>query len=188
MEDQRVPDLPKILERRQVAESRLFRIEELDLEFSNGQRARYERVLGTGEGAVMVVAMPDPATVLLVREYAAGVDRYELGLPKGRIEPGEEPLATANRELMEETGYAARKLRELGTLSIAPGYIGHSTRLILARDLYRQRETGDEPEPIEGVPWPLAAIRELFDSGECSEARSIAALYLTREYLNHESD
>ena len=179
---------PKILARRTAASSRLFRIEELELEFSNGKQARYERIVGTGQGAVMVVPALAPDQVLLVREYAAGVDRYELGLPKGRVEPGEDPLVTANRELMEETGYGARHLQELGTLTIAPGYIGHSTRVILARELYPQRRDGDEPEEVEVVTCKLNALAELFTAGECTEARSIAALYLTREYLKHESD
>ena len=66
-------------------------MERLDLEFSNGERRRYERLHGRGHGAVMVVPMLDADTVLLVREYAAGVHRYELGLLKGRIDAGETP-------------------------------------------------------------------------------------------------
>ena len=61
-----------------------YRMERLDLEFSNGERRKYERLHGRGHGAVAVVPMLDADTVLLVREYAAGVHRYELGLVKGR--------------------------------------------------------------------------------------------------------
>src|SRR3546814_13123151 len=66
-----------------------YRLERLDLEFGNGERRRYERLHGRGHGAVAVVPMLDDDTVLLVREYAAGVHRYELGLVKGRIAAGE---------------------------------------------------------------------------------------------------
>ena len=72
--------------------------------------ARYERLHSRGHGAVMVPPMLDADTVLLIREYAAGVHRYELGLPKGRIDAGETLLDAANRELKEEAGYGARKL------------------------------------------------------------------------------
>lgn len=63
-------------------------VEELDLEFSNGERRRYHRLRSQGHGAVVVVPMRDDDTVLLVREYAAGMHRYELGLVKGRIDAG----------------------------------------------------------------------------------------------------
>ena len=68
-------------------------MERLDLEFANGERRRYERLHGRGHGAVIVVPMLDDDTVLLVREYAAGVHRYELGLVKGRIDAGETAAA-----------------------------------------------------------------------------------------------
>ena len=61
----------------------------------------------------------------------------------------------ANRELMEEIGYGARKLRTLSRMTLAPGYFSHVTDVILAEDLYPQRATGDEPEPIDVVPWLL---------------------------------
>src|SRR5690606_6879560 len=76
-----------------------YRMERLDLEFSNGERRLYERLHGRGHGAVAVVPMLDAETVLLVREYAAGVHRYELGLVKGRIDAGETPEQAADREL-----------------------------------------------------------------------------------------
>ena len=74
-------------------------MERLDLEFANGERRQYERLHGRGHGAVVVVPMLDDDTVLLVREYAAGVHRYELGLVKGRIDAGETPVQAADREL-----------------------------------------------------------------------------------------
>jgi ADP-ribose diphosphatase len=160
-----------------------YRMERLDLEFSNGERRRYERLHGRGHGAVAVVPMLDDETVLLVREYAAGVHRYELGLVKGRIDAGESPLEAANRELMEEAGYGARELTVLRTLTLAPVYMSHSTHLVLARGLYPQRLPGDEPEELEVVPWKLADIGQLILREEFSEGRSIAALFIAREWL-----
>ena len=103
----------------------------------------------------------DAATVLLVREYAAGLHRYELGLVKGRIDAGETPLQAADRELKEEAGYGARRLEVVRTLSLAPVYMSHETTVVLARELYPERLPGDEPEELEVVPWPLASIGEL---------------------------
>ena len=162
-----------------------WRMERLDLEFGNGERRRYERLHSRGHGAVIVVPMLDDDTVLLVREYAAGVHRYELGLVKGRIDAGETPLQAAHRELQEEAGHAARDLQLLRTISLAPGYMSHQTHLVLARDLYPQRLPGDEPEELEVVPWRLDALHELVLREDCSEGRSIAALFIVRDWLRH---
>lgn len=178
---------PRILHTETVAKSRLFEIESRQLRFSNGVEVQYERIVGAARGAVLIVPMLDDDTVLLIREYAAGVHRYELGLPKGLVEPGEDVLKAANREMMEEVGYAARELQPLHTLSLAPGYFDFSTHLVLARDLYQQRAEGDEPEAIEVVPWKLDRIDELLARDDFSEARSVAALFLTRHWLAHGS-
>lgn len=174
---------PTILNRQTLAKTRLFHIEQLELRFTNGVETRYERLLGSPQGAVLIVPLVDDETVLLIREYAAGTDRYELALPKGRIEAGEQILAAANREIMEEVGYASNNLFHLTSLSLAPGYLGHYTHVVLARDLYPKKCDGDEPEPIEVVPWRLSELPQLLLRTDCSEARSIAALFMTREYL-----
>lgn len=175
------PKLPIIHARREQPERSRFRVEAIDLEFANGERRTYERLISRGVGAVIIVAMPDPDTVLLVREYACGVHRYEIGLPKGRLEPGESHLEGANRELQEEVGFAARDLRVLGQLTLAPGYMAHATQVVLARDLYPSRLPGDEPEPLEVIRWPIANLVELIERGDCTEGRSIAALYMARD-------
>ena len=163
-----------------------YRMERLDLEFANGERRRFERLHGRGRGAVAVVPMLDDDTVLLVREYAAGVHRYELGLVKGRIDAGETALQAADRELKEEAGYGARSLTELRKLTLAPTYMSHETALVLARDLYEQRLPGDEPEPPEVVPWRLDRLHELILREDFSEGRSIAALFIAREWMRQQ--
>ncbi len=158
-------------------------VEELDLEFSNGERRLYRRLVAQGPGAVIVVAMPDPDTVLLVREYAAGMGRYELGPVKGAIDPGEGIEEAANRELMEEAGFGARELRVLRELAQSPSYMTHTAHVVLARDLYPQSLPGDEPEPMEQVRWPIARLGELVEREDVSDGRAIAALFIVREWL-----
>ena len=179
--------LPKIHESRWRSPGERFKIKELDLEFSNGERRTYQRMETHGLGAVIIVPMKDKDTVLLACEYAAGLHHYELGLPKGRREEGETILETAERELKEEIGFGARELIELTSLSLAPGYMTHVTHIVLARDLYPEKLQGDEPEEIDVIPWPIADLNRLTARDDCTEGRTIAALYIARDFLLTES-
>lgn len=180
-----MPAKPDILKRITLAKTRLFHIEQLDLRFHNGVEVQYERLYSQGKGAVLIVPLLDEQTVLLIKEYAAGVDRYEIALPKGKVEGEEDYLTAANRELMEEVGYAAHKLEHISSMTLAPGYLSHITHIILAQDLYEQKAEGDEPEEIEVIPWRLDQLEALFALPECTEARSIAALYQVRDRLKN---
>lgn len=180
-----MPEKPKIINRSIIAKTRLFRIETMDIRFSNGEQRQFERLTRSqSSGAVLIVPMLDKETVLLIREYSAGVDRYELGLPKGKIDQGENIINAANRELKEEVGYGAKQLHHLTSLSIAPQYLEHMIDIVIAQDLYKEKLQGDEPEELEVIPWKLDNIQGLLETGECSEARSIAALYMTKDYLS----
>lgn len=178
-----MPRQPAILAKRPVHDGRFLRVEEIDLEFSNGERRTYERLAGSGLGAVIIVPMLDDETVLLVREYGVGLDRYELGLPKGRLDHDETIEQGANRELKEEIGYGARDLCILTTLSLSPAYMTHLSHVVLARELYPERLAGDEPEPLEVVPWKLSELHTLVGREDVTEGRSIAALFIAREFF-----
>jgi len=175
--------LPIIHDRRELDGGRMQQVEQVDLEFSNGEQRTYYRMKTRGLGAVIIVPMLDEETVLLAREYAAGLHHYEIGLPKGRLEKGESIIEAAEREMKEEIGYGARDMVELTQLSLAPGYMTHVTHIVLARDLYAEKLEGDEPEELEVVPWPIADLRTLTAREDCTEGRTIAALYIARDYL-----
>ena len=175
--------LPKITARKQVAKSRLFAIEQIDLTFSNGENREYERIPGKGSGAVMIVPMLDAETMLLVREYCAGTHSYELGFPKGLIDPGEEPAIAANRELKEEIGYGAEHLTFIHRVATAPAFFDAQMTVFLGENLYPEKLVGDEPEELEVVPWRLADYRQLLQANDFNEARSITALLLVKDHL-----
>ena len=175
--------LPTINAQKRVAKSRLFSIEQLDLTFSNGEKRQYERMLGSGSGAVMIVPMLDENTMLLVREYCAGTHTYELGFPKGLIDKGEVAAQAANRELKEEIGYGAEKLISIREVMMAPAFFNAKMMIFLAEGLYQEELEGDEPEPLEVVPWKLDNYQALLEEPNFNEARSIAALMLIRDYL-----
>ena len=176
-------ELPQINERKQVAKSRLFSIEQLSLTFSNGEQRDYERMLGSNRGAVMIVPMLDDDTMLLVREYCAGTHSYELGFPKGLIDQGEVGKIAANRELKEEVGFGAKTLTPIHEMMMAPAFFSARMELFLAQDLYPESLIGDEPEPLDVVQWKLSDYHSLLAQADFNEARSIAALMLIKDHL-----
>ncbi|WP_435248197.1 ADP compounds hydrolase NudE [Vibrio sp. nBUS_14] len=176
---------PEILAQQTVAQSKLFSIESLDLRFSNGEERTYERMKPSGRNAVMMVPITEQGDILLVREYAAGTERYELGFPKGLIDPGEQPNQAAVRELKEEIGFGANKLTPLKEVILAPSYFSSKMTLFIAEELYSEKLEGDEPEPLDIVRWPLAQAEELLTHLDFCEARSITALLLALRVLNN---
>lgn len=173
---------PKILKVETVARSRLFNVESVDLEFSNGVRRVYERMRPSDREAVMIVPVIGD-DLLLIREYAVGTESYELGFPKGLIDPGEGVLEAANRELMEEVGYGAKRFDFLSKLTMAPSYFSSKMNIVLAHDLYPQSLEGDEPEPLPQVRWPIANMMALLAEPDFREARNVSALFLSEAFL-----
>ena len=178
-----MPVKPDILKRTTVAQSRLFRAEELHLRFSNGEERLYEKLCSGGPGAVLMVPMLDAHTVLMVREYAGGLEDYHLALPKGAMDRGETPEQAANRELKEEAGYGAASIHALKRIYLSPAYMEHKIHIMIMRDLYPETLPGDEPEPIEVVPCNIDDLLALAMREDVCEGRTIAALFMTREWL-----
>ena len=175
---------PLITRSQQIARTRLFKVEELDLEFSNGETRTYERLVAGPNGAVMIVPILNNNTILLIREYSAGTDNYQLAFPKGLMETGETVEQAANRELKEEIGYGARTFSAMKQMSLAPGYLTHKMNLVMAEDLFPESLEGDEPEPLEVVEWSIDDIASIIELPDFTEARSIAALFLAKQILD----
>jgi len=169
---------PVILESTVLAKTRIFTIEELRVQFPNKKIQPFETIKPNNFGAVMIIPILDADTFFIIREYAAGSNHYFLGFPKGAINKGENLLETANRELMEEIGYGAKKLTHLRQMSLSPAYFNATMQLVLAEDLYPKKLMGDEPEPIVVIPWKFSEIDALLQHPEFHESRSIAALLL----------
>lgn len=88
------------------------------------------------EAVLIVPIMGDD--LILIREYAVGIESYELGFPKGAIDPGEIAIEAAQRELKEEIGYGANHIIQLAKLTMSPSYFSSKMNILLAQDLYSE--------------------------------------------------
>ena len=174
---------PKVLSTSVLAESRLFRIESMDIAFSNGKTANFECTRTKGDGVVMVAPINSNKELILVREYAACADRYEMGFVKGRIDPGETPEQAAGRELKEEIGYGAKQLQLKRSVTMSPGYTNSLTWLFVATDLYAEDAEGDEVEPLIQTKWPLENLSALHDHPEITDARVLLLISMLEAIL-----
>ncbi|XZQ54940.1 MAG: ADP compounds hydrolase NudE [Arsenophonus sp.] len=173
---------PKILNIKNIAESKLFRIQSIDIEFNNGVKRCYERMKPTINESVLIVPIINNE-LILIREYAVGIEEYELGFPKGAINIGENAAEAAIRELKEEIGYGTKNVELLVKLTILPTYFSSNINIFIAKNLYEEKIKGDEPEPLEQIRWPIKNMMQLLDVKDFNEARNISALFYTELYL-----
>jgi ADP-ribose pyrophosphatase len=156
------------MERRTVFEGSQF---DVVVEERDGEEREYV----DHPGSIGVLAIADGAAVL-VRQYRdpAGREIYEL--PAGSLDDGEDPLAAAQRELKEETGFRGGRWRELAGFFVTPGICNEYTRVYLAEDVEPGEAEPEDGEEIEVVRWPLDEVPGRL--GELEDATTIAALLL----------
>jgi ADP-ribose pyrophosphatase len=127
-------------------------------------------------GASMVLAFVDDETILLERQFRYPLRRHFIELPAGKIEAGEDPLATMRRELREECGYEAAAWRHLATLHPCIGYADERIELYLARELTHVGGALDDGEFLEVFPLSIREALEWVREGRITEAKAVTGL------------
>ena len=133
-------------------------------------------------GGVGMVPILD-GNVILIRQFRISIEREILELPAGRLEPGEDPLSCAARELEEEIGYRAGKLIPLASYFATVGYSDERMHLFLALDLQKTERRLDPHERIRGVPMSLKVVKEKLANQEFEDSKTIIGLREALAYL-----
>jgi ADP-ribose diphosphatase len=126
-------------------------------------------------GSTAIVAVHEGA-VVLVRQHRVPAKRPLLELPAGTLEPGEDPLESAQRELEEEVGLKGGRWRALGTYFTSPGFLDEQMHLFLAEDLEEGEQDLDDDEDVEIVRWPLEELESRLE--ELEDLKTVTALLL----------
>lgn len=127
-------------------------------------------------GGSAILPIDANGDVVLIRQWRYALGRELIEAPAGRIEPGDDPAATAARELEEEAGYSAGTIEPLGSILVAPGYTTERIYLFLATNLRPVAARPDEDERIEVVRMTFDEALAKIDSGEIDDAKTIVAL------------
>ncbi len=127
-------------------------------------------------GGVCVLALDDDGMVAMVRQYRFPIDTHLLELPAGKLEPGEEPLPAAKRELSEETGIEADEWRDLGFIYTSPGFSTEKLYMYLATGLHHGRQHLDLNEFLDVEYHSLDSLCAMALSGEIADGKTVAAV------------
>ena len=178
-EDDSMPMNP---DRRQVYQGRVLSLALESVTLPGGPALELEVIHHPGGAAV--VALDDHERVCLLRQYRHAAGDWLWELPAGRLDPGEAPALTAQRELEEETGIRAAHWERLGRMIPTPGYCDEVVHLYLARELQLGQASPAADELIE-VHWlPVSAAQERVYTGEIVDAKTMLGLLLCTRLLH----
>lgn len=178
-------ELPEILQSRLFFKGRKFNFEVNKLRLPNGAEGEWECIRHPG-GALAVPVTQDNKLVL-VCQYRFAVKGRLLEFPAGTVEINEDPAITIKREIEEETGYRAKKWRDLGKFPLAPGYSDEYIYAFLAQDLEKLEKppAQDYDEDIAVVLMSFEEFEKAILQGEGIDAKSIASYFLARPFLSN---
>ncbi len=162
---------------RRVYEGRVVNLRVDTLRTAHGEHT-YEVV--EHAGAVAVIAVPQPGHLLLVRQYRAPLQRHTWEVCAGGIDPGEEPLDAAVRELREETGLRARTMRKLWTAYSAPGFCTELLHFFVTDDFESGPTDFDEGEDIETRTFPVSELEAMMREDRLPDAKTQIAVMWAR--------
>ncbi|MBK8032792.1 MAG: NUDIX hydrolase [Anaerolineae bacterium] len=163
-----------VLNSEEIYRGRVIQLSVLDVRLPNGKTSRRELI--KHPGAVAIIALDAANNVLLVRQFRMAADRVMMEIPAGTLEPGEDPLVCAERELQEETGYRPGKLEAFGGIYVAPGYTSEFIHHFIATDLTESRLEMDDDEFIEASFVPMTEALAMIERGEIIDGKSISGL------------
>lgn len=167
----------RLIEKQVIYDGKKVRLELHRLEDEETGR-RHTREVVVHPGAVVVLGLLDDGRVLLIRNRRYAVGQILRELPAGTLEKGEDPMNCAGRELLEETGYLAKRLKLIGTYFTSPGILSEKMYAFAAYDLQERKAALEEGEEIEIEPTALDEALRMCGDGRIEDAKTIATLLM----------
>ena len=173
---------PELLSRDTIFNGSVFDVERDRVRFEGGREVSLDVV--RHRASVVLIPMPSPDEVILVRQYRHAIERWIWELPAGTSEPDESPDAAAARECHEEVGLVPGKMTNAGTLFPTPGFCDEAMTFYIAEDLREPSHAAalDEDEQLEPKTFTVAELEAMARRGELEDMKTICGLELLRRF------
>jgi ADP-ribose pyrophosphatase len=169
---------------RLVYDGKLLKVKSDTVRLPDGGAAEREWI--DHPGAVAVIALTDSGELVMERQFRYALGRDMIEIPAGKIDPGEDPLATAKRELREETGYTSAEWAHIATIHIAIGYSNEHIEIYVAKGLRREKARFDDEEFLEVFTLPLPTALAWVREGKITDSKTVSALFWAEKVLGGE--
>ena len=171
----------KINNRTTVYHGKVFELVRENVTLENGTTTDLEFI--EHPGATAIIPFLDDKRIVLLKQYRHALKKFIWEIPAGTLDPQEEIISCAKRELIEETGYSAAQWHRLGEITPVPGYSNERIHIFLATELQPADQNLDEDEVIQVQAVDFLKAFEMIGDGEIQDAKSIAGLFLASQWL-----
>lgn len=166
----------------EIFKGKIFTVKKDIVKLPDNSEAYREIVAHSGGAGV--IAVDEKRNITLVRQYRKGVEREVLEIPAGKLEENEDPIDCCKRELLEETGYIAEKITDLGKIYPTPAYCSEITYIYMATELKKEKQKLDPGEFLETVTLSLDEAYDMVMSNYISDAKTVVAIIKARQLLS----
>lgn len=171
----------KVTNTTSLYQGRVFRLDREELILPNGKAATLDLIRHPGAAAMVPVSSNNG--LIMVKQYRHAVKDFIWEIPAGTLHLDETPMECAERELREETGYAAGQWERLGEITPVPGYSDERIHIFLATKLTRSHQELDPDEVINVHEIPLREAFHMIEKGRIQDSKTISALFLAKKRL-----
>jgi len=174
----------EIISKETVYTGNIFSVDRVEMTLPDARSRKYDMI--TVQNAVTILPLDAEGNVLFVCQFRVGSNSFLLELPAGKMEAGEVALTTAEREIREETGMAARNMQPMGKFFASPGYSSEYMYTFLATGLYPAPLAPDADEFLNVVKIPLPRTFEMINAGEIEDCKTLATFLYALPLLKPE--
>lgn len=165
-----------------VFSGRLLQVYRDQVRLTNGKLTVREYI--KHPGAAVVVPYLGNRQIVMVKQFRYPIHQVMLELPAGKIDPGEKPLDTIQREISEETGYRAESWHLIGQIHTCVGYSDELLHLYWASQLQPYAATQDEDENLQPVILTIDEAMQLIFQGKITDAKTLIGLFFADKIIN----
>jgi len=176
----------KVLSSTELCQGRVFTVRHDEIVEPGGLKATRDIVVHPG--SVVIIPVLDDGRIVLIRQFRYAAGQYLWELVAGHKEPGEDPAKGARRELMEETGYTAKRIRKLFEIFPSPGLLGERMDIYLAKGLTKGIAQPEEDERISQKIVTLAEAERWIREAKIRDAKTIAGLLYYSHFVRRDAD